>query len=95
MSLTSISSLGHKYYFRELGLAKESNCGRRQLSLVGAKHSSTLVIRTSKGMEPKRMRQRAFGSLGSGQGRIEGRHQLGIFEGKEGNHDRTLRHLLI
>ena len=97
----AIHNLGQKYLHGGLGLQKDA---RRSVELwteavelgsVEALYSLGDAHYSGIGVQADKAKGIQFWTKAAMQGHVESRHNLGNHEGRKGNYDRALRHLLI
>ena len=97
----AIYMLGNKYYAGELGLQRDM---RKAIELweeaavlgsVDAIYNLGVAYESGSGVQEDKVKGIHFYMKAAMQGHVESRYNLGCYEGKKGDHDRALRHLLI
>ncbi|EJK72978.1 hypothetical protein THAOC_05431 [Thalassiosira oceanica] len=97
----AISHLGHKYYFGQLGLAKDVTRAvelwteAAELGSVKAHSELGNVFYTGKGVEVDRARGIHHCQQAAMKGHVESRHNLGIVEYENGIHQVAVQHFTI
>ena len=93
--------LGEQYYFGSLGLQKDLRRSveiwteAAELGSVEAVYSLGVAYQHGNGVEQDKAKAAEFYKKAAMQGHVASRHNLGNYEGRRGNHDRSVRHLLI
>ena len=97
----AIEFLGIKYYAGGLGLQKDVRKAvelwreAAELGSVEALYDLGVAYESGSGVQEDVARGIHFYMKAAMQGHVESRYNLGCYEGKKGDHDRALRHLLI
>ena len=97
----AIHHLGQKYFFGRLGLQKDMRKAAVlwieavELGSIDALYSLGLAYDEGEGVEQNETKAAEFYTKAAMQGHVDSRYNLGCIEGKKGNHDRAVRHLLI
>ena len=97
----AIYTLGLKYFFGSLGLQKDIRKAvelwteAAELGSINALFDLGLAYRLGEGVQRDDAKAAEFYTKAAMQGHVESRHNLGCIEGRKGNYDRAVRHLLI